>query len=85
MIRASTIAAVILVLVAANPCLAYEAGNQTQTQPDATGERLMIVNGNTGHVIYDDGRDDLFCLARRHVAGRTDDGRRIYRRTMRCR
>jgi len=47
--------------------------------------RLVIVNGNTHQVIYDDGRDDLFCVTRRVVVGYTEDGRRIYRRTMRCR
>ncbi len=48
-------------------------------------DRLLIVNGNTGHVIYDDGRDDLFCVTRRRVVGYNDYGRRIWRRTMRCR
>jgi len=47
--------------------------------------RLLIVNGNSGHVIYDDGRDDLFCVTRRRVVGYNDYGRRIWRRTMRCR
>ncbi len=52
---------------------------------EASNDRLMIVNGNSGHVIYDDGRDDLFCVTRRRVVGYDDHGRRIYRRTMRCR
>lgn len=50
-----------------------------------SNDRLMIVNGNTGHVIYDDGRDDLFCVTRRRVIGHDDYGRRIWRRSMRCR
>lgn len=47
--------------------------------------RLLIVNGNSGHVIYDDGRDDLFCVTRRRLVGYDDYGRRIYHRRMRCR
>jgi hypothetical protein len=48
-------------------------------------DRLLIVNGNSGRVIYDDGRDDLFCVTRRRFVGYNDYGRRIWRRTMRCR
>lgn len=48
-------------------------------------ERLLIVNGSSGHVIYDDGRDDLFCVVRRRLAGYNDWGHPIYRRRMRCR
>jgi hypothetical protein len=61
--------------------------NESITQPqDAQGDdRLLIVNGNTHHVIYDDGRNDLFCVTRVVVAGYTYYGRPIYRRTMRCR
>ncbi len=52
---------------------------------DAADNKLMIVNGHSGHVIYDDGRNDLFCVTRRHVVGYDDYGYRIYRRNMRCR
>lgn len=48
-------------------------------------ERLVIVNGNTHHVIYDDGYDDLFCVTRRFVVGYNDYGRPIFRRTIHCR
>jgi hypothetical protein len=48
-------------------------------------DRLLIVNGNTGRVIYDDGRDDLFCVTWRFVVGYDIDGHRITRRAMRCR
>ena len=48
-------------------------------------QRLLIVNGNSGRVVYDDGRDDLFCVTRRHFVGYNEYGRRIFRRTMRCR
>jgi hypothetical protein len=58
------------------------AGAQGQGQGQ---ERLLIVNGNTGHVVYDDGRDDLFCVTRRYVKYYNYHGRPVYRRTMRCR
>ena len=48
-------------------------------------DRLLIVNGNSGHVVYDDGRDDLFCVTRRYVAYYNYYGRPVYRRTIRCR
>ena len=48
-------------------------------------ERLLIVNGHSGHVIYDDGHDDLFCVTRRPVIGYDDWGHPVRRRTMRCR
>ena len=46
--------------------------------------RLVIVNGNTDQVIYDDGRDDMFCVTRVH-RWYDDNGRRHRRRTMHCR
>ncbi len=52
---------------------------------DEGDSKLMIVNGNSGHVIYDDGRNDLFCVTRRYVVAYDVDGHRIYRRNMRCR
>lgn len=56
------------------------------TSANAQGQdRLLIVNGNTGHVVYDDGRDDLFCVTRRYVAYYNYHGRPVHRRTMRCR
>ncbi len=48
-------------------------------------DRLLIVNGNTGHVVYDDGRNDLFCVTRRTVVGYDDWGHPVRQRTMRCR
>ena len=47
-------------------------------------DRLLLVNGNTGQVICDDGRDDLFCVTRVH-AWRDYHGYRHHYRTMRCR
>jgi hypothetical protein len=51
----------------------------------SSNDRLLIVNGNTGRVVYDDGRDDLFCVTRRYVAYYDYYGRPVHRRTMRCR
>jgi hypothetical protein len=48
-------------------------------------DRLLIVNGNNGHVVYDDGRNDLFCVTRRYVAYYNYYGRPVFRRTIRCR
>jgi hypothetical protein len=45
----------------------------------------MIINGNSGRVIYDDGRDDMFCVTRRYFVGWDYYGRRLYRRAMGCR
>jgi hypothetical protein len=61
------------------------AGTAASHAASASDNRLLVVNGNTGHVIYDDGHDDLFCVTRRVVVGYTEQGRRIVRRTMRCR
>jgi len=64
-------------------CLFASLGGPSLAEEE--NNRLLIVNGNSGHVIYDDGRDDLFCVTRRRVVGYNDYGRRIWRRTMRCR
>ena len=50
-----------------------------------SNDRLLIVNGNSHRVIYDDGQDDLFCVSRRTVVGYDEDGYAVHRRTMRCR
>ena len=63
---------------------APEAGRSVGTGGSADG-RLMIVNGNSGHVIYDDGRDDLYCVTRRVTVGYDYYGRPVRRRTMNCR
>jgi hypothetical protein len=77
MIRASKLisaVAFLATLSAAGAARAEDANN-----------RLMVVSGNSGHVLYDDGRDDLFCATRRHVVGYDEYGHRVFRRTMRCR
>jgi len=60
------------------------AANADEAAPSVS-DRLVIVNGNTNEVIYDDGEDDLFCVTRRHFIGYNDNGHKVYRRTMRCR
>ena len=70
-------------------CLAAAAvvpmARAQEADPAGSEDRLMIVNGNTHEVIYDDGHDDLFCVTRVHIVGYSEYGRGIYRRTMRCR
>jgi hypothetical protein len=75
MIRTILAAAAVATLAA---CFTTSANAQGQ-------DRLLIVNGNTGHVVYDDGRNDLFCVTRRYVAYYDHFGRPVTRRTMRCR
>jgi len=36
---------------------------------EGSNDRLTIGDGNSGHVIYDDGREGLFCVTHRHVSG----------------
>jgi hypothetical protein len=50
-----------------------------------SNNRLMLIDRNTGRVIYDDGRNDLFCVTGIYIAGHTPSGRPIYRRNLRCR
>ncbi len=54
-----------------------------EAQDTQDNDRLLIVKDH--HVIYDDHRNDLFCVSRVVVAGYTYYGRPIYRRTMSCR
>ena len=59
--------------------------NDAADSQTAADDRLMIVNGNNGHVIYDDGKDDLFCVTRKVIVGYNEWGQPIRRRTMHCR
>lgn len=52
--------------------------------PASQTNRLVIVDGATQQVVYDDGRDDLFCVTRVHH-WRDEEGYRRRYRTMRCR
>jgi hypothetical protein len=74
-----------LLTAAAGAALLIGCASVSLAQQAQDNERLVIVNGNNHHVIYDDGKDDLFCVTRRIVVGYTDSGRPIFRRTMRCR
>jgi len=74
-----------LVLSASAFVVLLLASIDTSLAQTGADQRLLIVNGNNGHVVYDDGRDDLFCVTRRVIVGYTHTGRPIYRRTMRCR
>ncbi len=71
------LAASLLAAALAAPAFAEDAN------PTAD-DRLMIVNGNTGNVIYDDGYDDLYCVTRVHHWHDAYGYRHRYR-TMRCR
>jgi hypothetical protein len=70
-----------IIAAAAVATLAVSFGTDAKAQ----GGRLLIVNGNSGQVMYDDGRNDLFCVTRRYVAHYDYYGRPVHRRTMRCR
>lgn len=62
----------------------FDAPAVNAAESDAQ-DRLLIVNGNSGRVIYDDGRNDLFCVTRTVVSGYDWYGRPYYKRTMKCR
>lgn len=66
--------------------LQEQASEQDLTNvADSADDRLLIVNGSSGHVIYDDGKDDLFCVTRKVVVGYNEWGYPIRKRTMHCR
>jgi hypothetical protein len=71
-------------LLAATALIATFAASCANAQSQSD-ERLLIVDGNRGRVIYDDGRNDLFCVTRRYVAYYTWSGQPVFNRTMRCR
>lgn len=74
-----------LAITAAIVLLAGSAYAQGAPDTQGSAERLLIVNANTGRVIFDDGRNDLFCVTRTVTVGHTESGRPIRKRTMRCR
>jgi hypothetical protein len=71
MIKVSVATAALVFMAAINPCSADRIGglaNRPQTDGtivvpprDAASNRLMIINGNTGRAIYDDGGDARRC------------------------
>jgi hypothetical protein len=89
MIRPAVAVATLVLLGATDPGLATQkekvAHNAAAPAPNESNNRLMIINGNSGGVIYDDGRDDMFCVTRRYFVGWDYYGRPLYRRTMGCR
>jgi hypothetical protein len=89
MIRTSVAAAALALLATVNPGFAGQsdnaAPNAAAPAPKASNDRLMIVNGYTGRVVFDDRQDDQFCVIRRYLVGYDDDGRRIIRRSLHCR
>jgi D-alanyl-D-alanine carboxypeptidase len=89
MIRPAVAVATLALLAATGPGFASQkekvAHNAAAPAPNESNNRLMIINGNSGRVIYDDGLDDLFCVTRRYFVGWDYYGRRLYRRAMGCR
>ena len=82
MVRSALLAATLLASF-----FASSAQAQTYSGQDTSGadNKLLIVDRDRGRVIYDDGRDDLFCATRRVFVGYNHYGRPVYRRTMKCR
>jgi hypothetical protein len=91
MIRTSVAAAALALLATVNPGFAGQSDNAAPNAAaqapklGASNDRLMIVNGYTGRVVFDDRHDDQFCVIRRYLVGYDDDGRRIIRRSLHCR
>ncbi len=85
MIRASIAVAALALSAAVTPGFAGSSDSPPPSAAPPATNRLMIINGHSGRVVYDDGIDDQFCVIRRHVVGWYDDGRRIIRRTLSCR
>ncbi|WP_454620433.1 hypothetical protein [Bradyrhizobium cenepequi] len=92
----TTIVAAVLVACAVTAAKAdvyfLESNDQHETDTtaathvsDSADDRLLIVNGQTGRVIYDDGKNDLFCVTRKVVIGYNEFGKPIRKRVMRCR
>jgi hypothetical protein len=86
----AAIALTVLVVAAAAKAEGVLPQEAAMGETDATqaatnaDERLLIVNGNTGHVIYDDGQDDSFCVTRKVVVGYDDWGFPIRKQAMYC-
>lgn len=88
MIRPAVAVAALVLLAATDAGLASQnakVAHNAAASPSESNNRLMIIDGNSGRVIYDDGRDDMFCVTRRYFVGWDYYGRRLYRRTMGCR
>lgn len=82
MVRSALITTALLASFFASSAQAQSFSGETSTQAD---NKLLIVDRDRGRVIYDDGRNDLFCATRTVLVGYNYYGRPLYRRTMRCR
>ena len=58
---------------------------EAQAAPKTGNNSLVVVNGDTDRVVYDDGYDDAFCVTRRRFVGFDFWGNPIFRRVVRCR
>lgn len=88
MLTRTLAAAALLALIAGSTSARAETDFDTTVATEIGSDaqdRLLIVNGNSGRVIYDDGRNDLFCVTRKVVAGYDWYGRPVFKRTMKCR
>ena len=74
-------------LMLTSALLAVTAGfaAEAQAAPKRGNASLVIAEGDTGRVIYDDGNDDAFCVTRRRFVGFDWWGNPIFRRVVRCR
>jgi len=67
------------------PAFALSTPALAQTAMDEAENKLLIVDRDRGRVIYDNGRNDLYCAAGTYFIGYTYYGWPVYRRTMSCR
>ncbi len=76
MIRPAVAVAAPVLLAATGPSLAGQNENVAPNAPlrakctNASSYRLMIINGNSGRVTYDDRRDDMVCVTLHYFVGR---------------
>ncbi len=85
MLRAVVAASIITLIGLSGSARGQEVPNQDTSNQGSPNQRLLIVDGHTHRVVYDDGRDDLFCVTRRFIAYYDHYGRPVIRRTLRCR
>ncbi len=79
MIRQALLAAALVTAAAAGFAPAAEA------KPGKAKPYLVIADGDSGRIVYDDGYDDAFCITRRRFVGYDWYGRPMFRRVIRCR
>ncbi|MBR0749995.1 hypothetical protein JQ582_39405 [Bradyrhizobium japonicum] len=80
------IAAIVFTVLAVVAAAKAEDVLPERTTPaNKTDDRLLIFNSDTGHVVFDDGQDDLFCVTRKVVVGYTEWGFPIRKPAVQCR